>query len=183
MRTFAKKKPRPASARENGLAISKTRSDNHLPVKSREREQTLEGRVSAKAAALLRRYAEDLALRCAERTVPEYVAHVRAFLTWIEARSLPVPALTRADLHRYQAERRAAQAEWRAVLGRLPRQSPLGAEKLLWFPAAPAGRAARSDRRPRASAARNATATRDSHTRGSPADRRSAARPITARAA
>jgi len=60
--------------------------------------------VSAKAEALLRRYEEDLALRYAERTVPEYIAHVRAFLAWVEARGLALPALTRADLQRYQAE-------------------------------------------------------------------------------
>ena len=98
------KKPRPANTRENGLAISKSRSDNNLPAKSRDREPSLQGRVSAKSEGLLRRYGEDLALRCAERTVPEYVAHVRAFLTWVEARSFSLPALTRADLHRYQAE-------------------------------------------------------------------------------
>lgn len=68
------------------------------------RHRHQQGSLSAKIEALLRRYAEDLALRCAERTVPEYVTHVRAFLTWIETRGLTLPALTRADLQRYQAE-------------------------------------------------------------------------------
>ena len=58
--------------------------------------------MSVKAEALLRRYAEDLALRHAERTVPEYVAHVRAFLAWIADRGLTLAALTRADLQGYQ---------------------------------------------------------------------------------
>lgn len=98
------RKPRPANARESALAISNAHSRNNLTAKSRDREASLAGRVSAKVEALLRRYADDLALRCAERTVPEYVAHVRAFLTWVEARSLTLPALTRADLQRYQTD-------------------------------------------------------------------------------
>jgi integrase/recombinase XerD len=68
------------------------------------RQAISEGSLSAKPTTLLRQYADDLALRYAERTVPEYVAHVRAFLGWLEARSLPLPAVTRADLQRYQAE-------------------------------------------------------------------------------
>ncbi len=52
----------------------------------------------------MRQYADDLALRYAERTVPEYVAHVHAFLGWLDARGLALPAVTRADLQRYQAE-------------------------------------------------------------------------------
>ena len=98
------RKPRPANGRESGLAISKAHTDKNLPAKSRDREQRIHGTVSAKAEALLQRYAEDLALRCAERTVPEYVAHVRAFLTWVEARRVTLPALTRVDLQRYQAD-------------------------------------------------------------------------------
>lgn len=97
-------KSRPATARESRFAISNPPPVNALAAKSRDREGSLEGRVSAKAEALLRRYAEDLALRYAERTVPEYVAHVRAFLIWLVTRSLALPALTRADLQRYQAE-------------------------------------------------------------------------------
>lgn len=97
-------KPRPASAREPQLAISNAHADNDIGPKSRDREGSLEGRGSTKAEALRRRYEEDLALRYAERTVPEYVAHVRAFLAWVEARGLALPALTRADLQRYQAD-------------------------------------------------------------------------------
>jgi integrase/recombinase XerD len=104
VRSSGKKKSRAASTRESTLAVFNPLPVNALAAKSRDREGSLEGRVSAKAEALLRRYAEDLALRYAERTVPEYVAHVRAFLTWIEARGLVLPALTRADLQRYQAE-------------------------------------------------------------------------------
>ncbi len=104
MRSSAKKKPRPANTRESVLAISNANGVNTLGPKSRDREASLQGRVSAKAEALLRRYGEDLALRCAERTVPEYVAHVRAFLAWVETRDLTLPALTRADLQRYQTD-------------------------------------------------------------------------------
>ena len=36
---------------------------------------------------LLRSFEDDLALRYAERTVPEYLAHVRSFIAWTERRA------------------------------------------------------------------------------------------------
>jgi hypothetical protein len=68
----------------SGLAISTVQSDNETGGESRDREASLQGRVSAKAKGLLRRFDEDLAVRYAERTVPEYVAHLRAFLAWLQ---------------------------------------------------------------------------------------------------
>ncbi len=53
---------------------------------------------------LLRLFEDDSAVRYAERTVPEYVAHVRAFLGWSEARLLRLAKLTREDLVGYQSE-------------------------------------------------------------------------------
>lgn len=96
-RHFATNLPPPAAARNSHAGKS-------LPANLPPRHRRQQGRVSAKVETLLRRYGEDLALHCAERTVPEYVAHVRAFLTWLETRDLTLPALTRADLHRYQAD-------------------------------------------------------------------------------
>lgn len=86
------------------MAGRNSHTGKSLPANLPPRHRGLQGRVSAKTEALLRRYVEDLALRYAERTVPEYVAHVRAFLVWLETRGLTLPALTRADLQRYQAE-------------------------------------------------------------------------------
>jgi len=62
------------------------------------------GSLSAKNERLLRRFEDDLALRYAERTVPEYVAHVRGFLAWTEAKGLQLAGLRRQDLAAYQSE-------------------------------------------------------------------------------
>jgi integrase/recombinase XerD len=86
------------------MAGRNANGDKQVALNLPPRHRHQQARVSAKAEALLRRYAEDLALRYAERTVPEYVAHVRAFLAWVDACSLALPALTRADLQRYQTE-------------------------------------------------------------------------------
>ena len=58
----------------------------------------------ADVSRLLRHFEDDLALRYAERTVPEYVAHVRAFLAWAEAKGLALAGLRRHDLIAYQSE-------------------------------------------------------------------------------
>ena len=63
-----------------------------------------QGSLSAKNERLLRRFEDDLALRYAERTVPEYVAHVRGFLAWTEAKGLQLAGLRRQDLASYQSE-------------------------------------------------------------------------------
>ncbi|MDH3227803.1 MAG: tyrosine-type recombinase/integrase [Thermoleophilia bacterium] len=65
------------------------------------------GRVSApalpaKTKRLLGLYEDELALRYAERTVPEYMAHVRAFLAWSEEKGLELGSLTKQDLLAYQ---------------------------------------------------------------------------------
>jgi len=43
-------------------------------------------------------------LRHGERTVIEYVAHVRAFLAWAEAKGLTLAGMKREDLVAYQSE-------------------------------------------------------------------------------
>jgi integrase/recombinase XerD len=60
--------------------------------------------VSAKTVRLLRLYEEDLALRYGERTVPEYLSHVRALLAWLDAKGLPLAAVKQQDLLAYQSE-------------------------------------------------------------------------------
>jgi len=70
------------------------------PLRHRNQQASL----SAKNETLLRRFEDDLALRYAERTVPEYVAHVRGFLAWTEAKGLQLTGLRRQDLAAYQSE-------------------------------------------------------------------------------
>jgi integrase/recombinase XerD len=65
-------------------------------------EASQQGSVSARPAKLLRLFEDDLALRYAPRTVPEYLAHVRAFLAWMDAEGLTLAALRRSDLLAYQ---------------------------------------------------------------------------------
>ena len=60
--------------------------------------------MSEDARGLLRRYRDHLGVRYSERTAPEYLAHVRAFLAWVEAKGLTVAGLNRRDLATYQAE-------------------------------------------------------------------------------
>ena len=58
----------------------------------------------ADVSRLLRHFEDDLALRYAERTVPEYLAHVRAFLAWTGTRGLSLAGLRQQDLVAYQGE-------------------------------------------------------------------------------
>ena len=60
--------------------------------------------MSGKTRHLLRLYEDDLSLRYAERTVPEYLAHLRAFFAWLDRQGLTLTALRRADLQAYQTE-------------------------------------------------------------------------------
>jgi integrase/recombinase XerD len=53
---------------------------------------------------LVRLFEDDAALRYGERTVTEYVAHVRAFLGWAEAKGLTLTGMKREDLAAYQSE-------------------------------------------------------------------------------
>ncbi len=62
------------------------------------------GSLSARDERLVRLFEDDAALRYGERTVPEYVAHVRAFLAWAEAKGLTLASLKREDLSAYQSE-------------------------------------------------------------------------------
>ena len=60
--------------------------------------------MSAKPGRVLRLFEDDLHLRYAERTVPEYLAHVRAFLAWVDAKGLTLSGLRKPDLVAYQGE-------------------------------------------------------------------------------
>jgi integrase/recombinase XerD len=60
--------------------------------------------VSARPSRLLQSYEDDLALRYGERTVPEYLAHVRAFFVWLDRKALTLTAVKRQDLQAYQAD-------------------------------------------------------------------------------
>lgn len=59
--------------------------------------------MSGPAAEWLSRYEEHLKVETAERTAPEYLAHVRGFLAWLASRGLTLAEARRADLHAYQS--------------------------------------------------------------------------------
>jgi integrase/recombinase XerD len=67
-------------------------------------DRNQQGRVSAAPTKLLRLYADHLAVRYAAPTAPDYLAHVRAFLAWVEQNGLTVASLNRNDLVTYQGE-------------------------------------------------------------------------------
>jgi integrase/recombinase XerD len=68
------------------------------------RHGSQQGSVSARRARLLRLYEDDLMLRYGERTVPEYLSHVRSFLGWLDARSLALETVRKQDLLTHQSE-------------------------------------------------------------------------------
>lgn len=62
-----------------------------------------------KTARLLKLYEDDLDVRYGERTAPEYLAHVRSFLAWLEARGLDLVDVRTDDLLAYQNDLHAAR--------------------------------------------------------------------------
>jgi site-specific recombinase XerD len=56
----------------------------------------------AKTARLVALYADDLEARYGERTAPEYLAHVRSFLAWLEAQGLELADVRTESLLAYQ---------------------------------------------------------------------------------
>ena len=85
-----------------GGAISLKRKA--LPRTSPLRHGNQQGSLSPRDERLLRLFEDDAALRYGERTVVEYLAHVRAFLGWAEAKGVTLAALKREDLVAYQSE-------------------------------------------------------------------------------
>ena len=59
-----------------------------------------QGSLSPRDERLVRLFEDDSALRYGERTVAEYVAHVRAFLAWAEAKGLTLAGLSDAGPRR-----------------------------------------------------------------------------------
>ncbi len=94
----------PRQTSQVGLAGSISRHSKDIPPTSQPRRQNQRGRVSARASRLLELYEDDLALHYGERTVIEYLAHVRAFFGWLDQKGLGRAAVKRQDLQAYQAE-------------------------------------------------------------------------------
>jgi integrase/recombinase XerD len=63
-----------------------------------------QGTLSAKTRRALRLYEEDLRVRYAQRTGPHYLADVRCFLDWLEARAIDLATVRSEDLQAYQAD-------------------------------------------------------------------------------
>lgn len=60
--------------------------------------------MSTKTERLFHRYEEHLHVGYAERTVPEYLAHVRAFLDWLSGLGIELAEVRTEDLQTYQSE-------------------------------------------------------------------------------
>jgi integrase/recombinase XerD len=75
-----------------------------MSAKSPPRHGNQQASLSAKNERLVRLFEDDAALRYGERTVIEYLAHVRAFLAWVEAKGMTLAGLRREDLVAYQSE-------------------------------------------------------------------------------
>lgn len=65
--------------------------------------------LSKKTARLLKLYTQDLEVRFAERTAPEYLAASRAFLAWLNARGVDLVEARPDDLLAYQSALYAAR--------------------------------------------------------------------------
>ncbi|MGH9390697.1 MAG: tyrosine-type recombinase/integrase, partial [Vicinamibacteria bacterium] len=58
--------------------------------------------MSEKAERLFRRFEEHLRVGYAERTVPDYLAHVRSFLAWLTENAIELVDVRSTDLQTYQ---------------------------------------------------------------------------------
>jgi integrase/recombinase XerD len=67
------------------------------------------GPLSKKAARLVRLFEDDLRVRFAPLSVPNYLRYVRLFLYWLEQRGLGLAALRSTDVHAYQSHLLAAR--------------------------------------------------------------------------
>jgi integrase/recombinase XerD len=73
--------------------------------KSPPRHENQQGSLTtlpAKTARIVSLFADDLEARYGERTAPEYLAHVRSFLAWLEAQALELGDVRTDELLRYQ---------------------------------------------------------------------------------
>jgi len=60
--------------------------------------------MSAKTKKLLKEYEDDLFIRYGETTVRGYLGHVRAFLDWLQAKSVELQEVTSKELLAHQGE-------------------------------------------------------------------------------
>ena len=98
------KNPPPAKTRQTVVAGFSSKRVNDIGPNPPPRHENQQGSVSDEPRRLLRRYRDHLGVHYAERTAPEYLAHVQAFLGWVEGKSLTLASLTRRDLAAYQSE-------------------------------------------------------------------------------
>jgi integrase/recombinase XerD len=75
-----------------------------LTPKSPLRHGTQQGSVSARATRLLRLYEDELRIRFAERTIPDYLSRARVLLNWLEARGVELAEVRTSDLLAFQSE-------------------------------------------------------------------------------
>jgi integrase/recombinase XerD len=73
------------------------------------RQENQQGSLSPRTRRLVRLYGEDLEARFAERTAREYLAVVRSFLAWLDARGIDLVSVRTDDLLAYQSDLYAAR--------------------------------------------------------------------------
>ena len=73
-------------------------------MRTREGSQqgTVSGELSRKTTRLLRLFEDDLEVRFAPATVPNYLRSVRVFLHWLESKGLLIASVRSTDVHAYQ---------------------------------------------------------------------------------
>ena len=77
---------------------------NEITPKPPPRHGNQQGSVSAKVARLLTLYEDDLRMRMSDRTTPDYLAHVRFLLAWLEGRGVTLAQVTTSDLLAFQSD-------------------------------------------------------------------------------
>src|SRR5438309_10459556 len=96
-------------ARQNGGGGPIPFEGKPLGSTSPPRHENQQGSVSARTKRLVRLYGDDLEVRFAERTACEYLALVRSFLAWLDARGIDLVAVRTDDLLAYQSGLYAAR--------------------------------------------------------------------------
>jgi integrase/recombinase XerD len=81
-----------------------SKGTNEHSISGPRRQSTPSRRLSETNARLVELFEAEVSLRCADRTITEYLSHVRAFVGWAQERRLGLTCLVREDLVRYQAE-------------------------------------------------------------------------------
>lgn len=93
-----------ARNRQRAVAVSISHQMSGISPKPPRRHGNQQGSLSAKSERLLRLFEDELEVRFAERTVPQYVQQLRAFLGWLDERGVELQEVRTNDLAAFQSE-------------------------------------------------------------------------------